>query len=251
MQFLKGLRGAVAFLTIMPVSGRETQLQDAALGTYLFPLVGAGIGLFTGLSAQVLMMLLPSTFIAAVLAVAILYLATGLHHFDGLLDLGDGLMLKGSPEERITAMRDKTTGAGGFGLGLMNTLLLVSCLWAVPADRVVPSLIAVEVSAKLSMVAGVVSGRPAPDGVGAAFIQSLKGRRGTTMLAASIPSLAIVIVALGMMGLLSVFSALLVGGVLVGLSHRSFRCVTGDVLGAMNELSRSISLLVLVALPWL
>lgn len=251
MQFLRSLRGTVAFLTIMPVGRRCIQLQDIALGMYLFPLVGAGIGLLIGSIAQILIVMLPSTLIAAVLTVGLLYLVTGLHHFDGLLDFGDGLMLKASPEERIAAMRDKTTGAGGLGLGVINTLLLVSCLWAIPADRVVSSLVVVEVSAKLAMVAGAVSGRPAPDGVGAAFIQSLKGRRVTTMLVALITSLAIAIVALGIRGPLGVSSALLVGGALVGLSNRSFQCVTGDVLGALNELARSISLLVLVASPWL
>ena len=112
-------------------------------------------------------------------------------------------------------------------------------------------MVVVEVSAKFAMVVGAALGRPAPDGVGAAFIQSLKGRRVTTMLVALIISLAIAIVALGMRGLLGVSSALLVGGALVGLSNRSFHCVTGDVLGALNELARSISLLVLVASPWL
>jgi adenosylcobinamide-GDP ribazoletransferase len=121
---------------------------------------------------------------------------------------------------------------------------------ATPTYRLVLFLVVAEVSAKLAMVAGAASGRPGSDGLGAVFIQSLKSRRVATMMVAIVTSLTIVILALGLEGLLGVCSALLVGGILAALSGRVFQCVTGDVLGATNELSRSISLLVLVVSPW-
>jgi len=218
---------------------------------HLFPVVGAGLGLCIGLLAKALLVFIPEDLIAATMTVALLYLVSGLHHIDGLLDFGDGLMLRGTPEEKIAAMRDKTTGAGGFGLGLMNTLLLIACLSATGADRIVPVMVVSELSAKLAMVAGAAAGKPAPDGIGAIFIRALRGRRGKSLLVVDVLFSAIIgILTLGMIGLLGVASALCASTVIVRLSHHCFGCVTGDVLGATNELARTCSLLFLVIFRW-
>jgi len=250
MPLSRGLKSVISFLTIIPVRAGAEPLRDAALNMYLFPLVGAGLGFFVGLMGSFLTTFLPASLTTTVLTVTILYLATGLHHFDGLLDFGDGLMLRGQPEEKIAAMRDKPTGAGGLGLGLLNTLLLISCLWAIPAEKLIPVMIVSEASAKLTMVLGAVLGKPSSSGVGAVFIQTLTGKRGiTTFAIATIFAITIAALALGMRGFLGLASALAVGGIIVQLSHRNFGCVTGDVLGSMNELARSLSLVVLVAIP--
>ncbi|MCK5628791.1 adenosylcobinamide-GDP ribazoletransferase [Candidatus Bathyarchaeota archaeon] len=53
------------------------------------------------------------------------------------------------------------------------------------------------------------------------------------------------------MGLLVVLVAILTSLFMVGIAHRHFGGVTGDVLGATNELSRMVSLIALLALiPW-
>ena len=44
-----------------------------------------------------------------------------------------------------------------------------------------------------------------------------------------------------------VFVSVLVGLVMVKVAHRHFNGVTGDVLGATNELSRMIALITLLA----
>ncbi|MEM2943118.1 MAG: hypothetical protein QXT81_06820 [Candidatus Bathyarchaeia archaeon] len=66
------------------------------------------------------------------------------------------------------------------------------------------------------MVTSAASGRPASEGVGAVFIQNLKRGRVAKMM------MAIVVPALGSDGLLSISSALLVGGILAALSGRVF-----------------------------
>ncbi len=252
MPMLRGLRGVIAFLTIMPTGGKGVDHKDAANNMYLFPVVGAGLGLCVGLLARGLLLFLPTAMIATTLTVAVLYLASGLHHFDGLIDFGDGLMLRGSPAEKIAAMRDKTTGAGGLGLGLVNTLLLVSCLGATTAERIVPVMVVSESSAKLAMVAAAAAGRPALDGVGAVFVRASKGRRGRASLLVGLLFSALTgVFALGMGGLSGFVTAICVALIIAGSSHRNFGCVTGDVLGATNELARSCSLLALVIFHWL
>ena len=148
-------------------------------------------------------------------------------------------------------MRDKATGAGGLGLGLVTTLLLVSCLSATTQHDLTPSLVISETSAKLAMVVGALIGKPSLDGVGAIFIRTLKvRRRKITGALASLFSIAVAAIFLGIRGLFGLAAAVFVSWILVVLSHRNFNCVTGDVLGAVNELARSCSLLVLVMFHW-
>jgi len=46
---------------------------------------------------------------------------------------------------------------------------------------------------------------------------------------------------------IAVLAAVITGLVMVGISHWHFNGVTGDVLGATNELSRMVSLITLLA----
>jgi adenosylcobinamide-GDP ribazoletransferase len=43
-------------------------------------------------------------------------------------------------------------------------------------------------------------------------------------------------------------AGVIAGFIMVGISHKHFKGVTGDVLGATNELARMVSLIVLLAM---
>ena len=53
--------------------------------------------------------------VAATLALGAVLLAAGLHHADGVLDVGDALMVHGSPDRRREVLRDARVGIGGLG----------------------------------------------------------------------------------------------------------------------------------------
>jgi adenosylcobinamide-GDP ribazoletransferase len=111
----KQLKALIAFLTIIPIKG-EYDLKTTAEGIHLFPLIGALIGFITGIIAFLISNIYPGL-ITGIIATSVLELITGLHHFDALLDFGDGIMAKTTPERKIEIMHDKQTGAGGFWLG--------------------------------------------------------------------------------------------------------------------------------------
>ena len=102
-------------------------LTDCARNMWAFPLIGAFLGLLAGVFGWVALQFLPSIVVGA-LALALLLWMTGLHHTDGLLDFGDGIMAHGSPEHKVEVMHDQLTGAGAIGLTLMTTLLRLSRL---------------------------------------------------------------------------------------------------------------------------
>ena len=122
---LRELRNLLSFLTVLPFRMDENLLVDCARFMFVFPLIGALIGFLAGLFGWVAFYFLPGL-VAGALVLGVLLLLTGLHHTDGLLDFGDGVMAHGSAEHKIEVMHDQLTGAGGLALGMMT--LLVSAL---------------------------------------------------------------------------------------------------------------------------
>src|SRR5512137_1230790 len=101
----------------------ENLLSDCARFMFLFPLIGALIGLLAGLFGWVLLYFFLPGLVVGALVLGLLLLLTGLHHTDGLLDFGDGVMAHGSAEHKIEVMHDQLTGAGGLTLGMMTLLI--------------------------------------------------------------------------------------------------------------------------------
>jgi adenosylcobinamide-GDP ribazoletransferase len=244
---LKELKNLFAFLTIIPVGMTEDCLADSAKYMPLFPIVGGFIGSLAGLFAWLLFHVLPDL-IVGMLTLGLLLLITGLHHTDGLLDFGDGLMYQGPPEKKIEVMHDQRTGAGGLTLGLITLLTSALCIARLDADIVIQGLIVSEVSAKLSMVTGAWAGRSAHRGMNTYFVNAMHGRhRKKRLISASTISFCIAIGLLWITGFITVISGIITSLTVIGISNRHFGGVTGDVLGAMNELTRMTSLITILA----
>ena len=248
MRMLKEIKNLFSFLTTIPVSMDEDILTDTAKYMFLFPLIGAFIGLLAGLFGWVTSQVLPSLVVGA-LVLGFLLLITGLHHTDGLLDFGDGVMAHGSPERKIEIMHDQLTGAGGLSLGIMTFLVTAFAIAESDTDIIVQGLSVAEVSAKLSMVVGAWAGKAVHEGMNTSFLEAMHGNAGNARLAAALViSFGIALPLLWIAGAVAVLAAILASLVMVEISHRHFKGVTGDVLGATNELTRMVSLITLLAM---
>ena len=249
---LKEIKNLFSFLTTIPVSMDEDILTDTAKCMFLFPLIGAFIGLLAGLCGWVTLQFLPSLIVGA-LVLGFLLLITGLHHTDGLLDFGDGVMAHGSPERKIEIMHDQLTGAGGLSLGIITFLITTFAIAELKTDVIVQGLVVVEVSAKLSMVVGAWAGKAVHEGMNSSFLEAMHGNKGTARLvAALVISFVIAMPLLWLTGAVTVLAAILASLIMVEVAHRHFKGVTGDVLGATNELARMFSLITLLAMTkWL
>ncbi|MDD1718762.1 MAG: adenosylcobinamide-GDP ribazoletransferase, partial [Methanoregulaceae archaeon] len=115
---MKSIRSLLQFCTILPL-GEHADFDQFACRSYLYPIAGYVIGGLTAL----LVFWVRDPPIAAGLAIASVLILSGCHHFDGLLDLGDGLMAHGSREKRISALTDRQIGAGGVAAGIIILLL--------------------------------------------------------------------------------------------------------------------------------
>jgi len=221
---------------------------DAAKAMFLFPLVGAFIGLLAGLFGWVTSQFLPSLVVGA-LVLGLLLLITGVHHTDGLLDFGDGVMAHGSAERKIEVMHDQLTGAGGLSLGIITFLITALSIAELNTGIIIQGVVVAEVSAKLSMVIGAWAGQAAHQGMASPFLEAMHGKKGNArLIAALVISFGITLPLLWLVGAVALLVAILTSLIMVGISHKHFKGVTGDVLGATNELTRMVSLITLLAM---
>ncbi|NOZ59521.1 MAG: adenosylcobinamide-GDP ribazoletransferase [Euryarchaeota archaeon] len=239
---LSSLRRCLGFLSLLPVGMSFRSYGEVARDAWMFPAAGATLGVLAGAAGLLALFFLPKS-IAAAVALLVLLLLTGFHHLDGLLDTADAAMRRGSVEERLRAMHDVNHGVAAFGAGFF--VLLLSYLALYEAEGLLTSLIVGEASAKFAMVVSCyVAGRASHPGMGEEFIRALGGnhRAMALCLAVYLPFLALAWgdapLVLGVV-LLTALSA-------NAASERLFGGVSGDVLGAVNEVSRLLAMLVLV-----
>ncbi|MDD1716773.1 MAG: adenosylcobinamide-GDP ribazoletransferase [Methanoregulaceae archaeon] len=234
---LNALVSLLQFTTVLPL-GRPVGLEAFARRSYIYPIAGYVTG---GIAALATFWISEAT-IAAAMAVAALLLITGCHHFDGLLDLGDGLMAHGSSEKRIRALTDRQVGAGGVAAGLSVTLITFASLIAL--HPIVWALITAEVAGKFSMALLTAYGKPFKEGTHS-YLHSY-ARPWYPFLAAI---LCVPLVLLPISPVKLAFAAILMVAtpvLLLFISKHLFGGVNGDVTGASNEVVRAVVLAAMV-----
>jgi adenosylcobinamide-GDP ribazoletransferase len=229
---VRSLIALLQFATILPL-GRAQDLSHFARRLYIYPLAGYVVG---GIAALAVWRLGHST-LAAAIALSLVLILSGFHHFDGLLDLGDALMAQGDREKRIRALTDRQVGAGGIGVGLVTTLLAFGALIAVPSAAV--AILAAEVCAKVAMGALTIFGTPFKEGMQSYLYRYAKPWFFWPTLLFFLPLLVVIHV-----GRLFVLLAvtLLIVVLMRASSRRLFGGVNGDVVGATNEITRALTL---------
>ena len=242
---------AVQFLSVLPVPGsRQSFDKDGVaprlrIGCEYFPLVGLLLALLLWLLVLLLAPLVPPLVLAAFLVAALIILTGGLH-LDGLMDSCDGLFGGSTRERKLEIMRDSRVGSFGV-LGAICILLLKFALFASLSTRILPLALLVTLpSARWTMVLALrVFPGARPTGLGAAFHRAVTTKR---LLLAAIVTLAIVLLAGQLSGLI-VWMAVTTIALILGFAiARSIGGLTGDSYGAIEEVAEVVALLVLVML---
>ncbi|MDD1685669.1 adenosylcobinamide-GDP ribazoletransferase [Methanoregula sp.] len=228
---MKTIKSLLQFTTVLPL-GKPQDLEPFARRSYIYPLAGYVIGVFVALPVY----FIANPTIAAAVAVALLLLITGAHHFDGLLDLGDGLMAHGDQEKRIRALTDRNVGAGAIALGIAVTLLLFAGLQE--ATSIACALIIGEVCAKFSMAFLTVYGKPFHEGMHSYLHQFAQPVFPAVSFLLCLPLFLLPIAPVKI--ITAMLLMLLCPIVLLGISQRIFGGINGDVAGASNEITRAL-----------
>jgi adenosylcobinamide-GDP ribazoletransferase len=212
-----------------------------------YPVIGLLLGALLVLG-DLFFSILVARPVADLLLIVLLVTVTGALHQDGLADTLDGLAGGHTPVDRLAIMRDPRIGAVG-ATGLMLALgLRYGGLMALPQPARLPVLLCLPVVGRWAMVIGAW-GAPyarAEGGLAAPFLQELSRRE---VLCASAVVAAALSWGLGAVGaLVACGVAALAARAITAAACRLCGGVTGDTLGATNEVAEICFLLVAPAL---
>jgi adenosylcobinamide-GDP ribazoletransferase len=238
---------ALSFLTILPVGQLPVpEEKGLARSMAFFPLVGLLIGLLLAI-AYFLLSLLFSKSLVLWLTLGCLALLTRCLHLDGFADTVDGFAAGGPKEKILEVMRDSRIGA----FGVVGLILLIGAKYLALDQIVGPSiprsLILMTVMGRHSMVWVCFRSPYARSGGGLAkpFAENLTARE---MIFSSASALGIGLLLWGLEGGLVFLGIGLFSLVFRLFFLKKLNGVTGDILGAANELSELLCLLLLIIL---
>jgi len=237
----RAIRGAVGFLTRIPVGGSETDWDAFRRAAYSLPVVGYLVGSLGG--GVFFLPVQPPTVVAAYLGG--IYLLTGVTHADGLADLGDALAVHGDADRTREVLKDSATGVGGallLGVTLLVMTLGVLSFAGIGSWRAFRFVVAAEVGAKLGMALVTCYGRSAHDGLGAHLVDELDHRSFASAILVSLPAVAAAPDGLAVALVAAVATGPAVGLAILTWGHRELGGVSGDLLGATNEVGRALAL---------
>ncbi|KON34097.1 MAG: hypothetical protein AC479_02000 [miscellaneous Crenarchaeota group-6 archaeon AD8-1] len=257
MKTIKAFRDLLAFLTIIPVGKTDDFVITSAEAIFLFPLIGGFIGLMGGLYflgcnfliSHILEFInksiisIPtdflSKFLPAVMTLAFLLVLTGLQHFDGLVDLGNAIGIGNMKDRRAVAHAWVVTYKGAL-LAIFIEFLAVLGIFFLDAQTVFGAIIASEVAAKLAMVTISWIGKPTHTGLGSVFLETAKNNRN---IIAYFLAFLIMFPFLGLMGSWIIITSTILGFLMEKVGKIVFGGVSGDMIGATNEIGRAIILI--------
>ena len=251
----RALQSALSLLTRLPLPPVELDDRDLARGVMLFPVVGALLGVFYAAAAAVLGALGIGPLGVATSVVAIQLIATGALHEDGLADSADAIGGAWGDRDRFFEIA-KDSRIGTYGAAaLMTSLMLRVSLYAEAHERLAVMIILSETLSRAGC-AWLLATSPyvTPTHLRSNFGFSSEGSVGITsiMITTGITILPLItFLDRGLVGVL--LTSIIVTFAGVGIAR--WQCnqiaggVTGDLLGALQQILVAITLLCLSMSP--
>jgi adenosylcobinamide-GDP ribazoletransferase len=242
------IRTGLAFCTRLPLRFGESPAEASlAQAVWTFPVIGVFIGALGALVYWLGYWAGLSSFVAATLVLAASVLVTGCLHEDGLADTADGFGGGGPKERKLEMMRDSRSGSYGVVALLLAVLLRVGAI----ASLIDPGLVA---AALIAAHAGARAAMPVfMAAVPCARHDGLSAKVGTppsgSVLGGVLLGLAVLVTCLGFSTAL-VATIMVAGGLwlMARLSLKQIGGQTGDVIGAVEQVSEILILLAAAAL---
>lgn len=252
-------RVAISLFTTIPAGVNGVLDDDVAARSILWlPGVGlllGGAGACVVAAVGALTATGPGRLLGAALAVAALAVLTGGLHLDGLADTADGLGSRRPAEVALDIMRRSDVGPMGVGALVLGLLIQVAAVAAVPRPPLAAAaLVLAEVTGRVAVVVATSSPAARPGGFGALVAGRTTAAERALTVGALICAVAAVSVttggltaegtALALRGLAATFAGLLAGWLVQRTARRRLGGMTGDVFGAILQVSSTAALVV-------
>lgn len=185
--------------------------------------------------------------VAAAVAVMVGVLITGAFHEDGLADTADAFGGGYTVERRLEILKDPRHGSYGVAALSGSIVLRVLCLGALPGPAVMlAGAIAVHAMSRGAATVLMVAVRAiSTDGLGADYTRELRSSR---VLIAAAAAMAISIVAVGWWAAPLAAAGAVAAFATGWLARRKIGGISGDVLGACEQVAECLCLVVLTGL---
>lgn len=233
-----GLRLALSWLTVLPVHVHTVDRRVAVRAIALSPVVG---GLLGGLAAAVACLCrfgaMPEALIGLTTVAALLLLTRGMH-LDGLADTMDGLGSYGSAERAREIMRSGGTGPFGVAAIVMAIGAQATAIGALAESRHWPAIVAAVFAGRVAVVVACRRGvRPAAGSGFGTLVADSQSRLIAGVWLAMLAAVSAAALAYWWQVVVVTAVVLLVATAFVGHCVRRFDGLSGDVLGAVCEIT--------------
>jgi adenosylcobinamide-GDP ribazoletransferase len=237
-------RAAIVFLTRVPVGigGDEPPPMGAAVPW--FPVVGVLLG-FVGGIVYAAMWHVSTPAVAAAVAITVLVLVTGAFHLDGLGDVADGFAGGQNSERRLEIMRDSRLGTYGVAAVVLALMTQVLALAGLSPLFGLLALMCAHCLGRSSALWLMATAPPArADGLGIDYLQK---RSALGVLGGSLTGVVLTGAIWGLPGIAAVVVVGIAAAVMRRWSRLAIGGISGDVLGAMEQVGETLTLVVLVS----
>mgnify|MGYP001589761025 CR=1 FL=1 len=240
---------ALQFLTILPVKIKsEIKEKDFGDSLLYFPVVGLLIGLL--LSLGVLSFSFLPALVKSAMILILSILITGGIHLDGFADTCDGFYGNKSGEKILEIMRDSRIGVMGV-IGIVSLLLLkFSVIVSLSEAPLWKILIMMPVFSRWSQALACNAASYARREGKAKYFMEYASRR--DVIIGGIFTLIISVLLMQHRGLVLFFASLIPVSLFLYYIKRRIKGMTGDTIGAVNEIAEVCVLLfgfILIGIP--
>ena len=238
---IKRLLLALQFLTVIPVKFQSVQEKEMQESAIYFPLVGLFLGLILVATDYLLSFINFTPILVSVILVILLIILTGGLHLDGLADTFDAFLSRKNKEETLRIMQDSHIGVMGV-LAIISVILLkIALLYSIGVLLRPLALVLMCILSRWSFVLVMFLFNYArQEGKAKVFIQGMNLK---IFVLSTVIALACILTIWQIKGLVIMLIVALVGYLTGKSITNKIGGITGDTLGAMNELTEVVILL--------
>lgn len=238
---ITGFLIALQFLTVIPIQIKELNNSKISWSTVYFPVIGLILGAILATANRLFIYLGFNYFLSDTVVIILLIILTAGLHLDGLSDTVDGFSSGKGKERILEIMRDSHIGAMGV-ISLISIILLkLAFLYSVSIEIKSQAIILMCLVSRWSLVLNMfIFPYARQEGKAKAFMEN-KNRK--TIILATLITLLCSLSLAGIKGLL-LLGIIIISTYLMGrFVTRKIGGITGDTLGATNEINETITLI--------
>ena len=267
------LKALVSFFTLWHMDIDQDDMDDMERKFHLVPFVALFFSVFIIIEMLIMQWLsknygFGSDLFAAVVVLATVFIGSKFIHFDGLTDFGDGMIVSGTQEDHVRALKDTLVGAGGIGVALIVILFSVSTYSMAGIAFLLVFAPICEVMVKNAMVFAAAFGTPGHGMAGRQVSMTTTNSAIYSTLISLVLGIVLAVITCAIFDqmfptrsgidvvavlfgvVIATAVSAVVGYLMARNANRVFGMVNGDILGATNEVSRPV-VMVSMVLPFI